>query len=160
MSNFNLQYTSGHAFFNVIRVMSMLNSSQFCTNYKRFSKEFCDVFDTNHCVILKINENKCYQNVCFCAHQKLRDQTTIYYELKHHSIKIMNDSAFPTWVTDVSTIEDDDISPLPFIIVSICCALCGLCVVLSGIQFYHKYVGYNIIEKGGEADATNQHLLK
>jgi len=154
--------TNLHYFIDTLQIATILNSTYYCQNYKAFSDTLCKSLNVDRCIILDIGSNKCYRNICLCDNQQFEQNSIVYYEVKHVFVDTLNNSALPAWVNSVTVLGEDDISPIPFIIVSILCALCGLCVVLSGIQVYHRYFGYTVVKKDNTqgADTTTQRLLR
>ena len=157
--NHNIMHSNMYV--DIITVTSILNSTMFCLDSTKLTNEFCESFDADKCSILQINDNRCYKNICLCAHQDIAKLASVVIEIKHNC-NLLNETLWPSWVLNLIIHEDDDLAPMSLIVVSICFALCGLCVVLTGIEFYHRYFGYHVLKKEdiAGADPTIQQLLK
>lgn len=70
-----------------------------------------------------------------------------------------HNAVFPSWVTTYH--ENNENQEIPFLLIfsSFALAFVGLFVVLFGINCYHRYVGYNQVQKTIEHGVENTDQL-
>lgn len=62
---------------------------------------------------------------------------------------------FPAWVSTYEENTEDENLPYALVLSSFLLAFLGLFIVLFGINCYHRYVGYNQVQRNAELGVEN-----